>query len=525
MRLVVLAGVGPEQYPRNTESEARRPLERWRLTVYLVRHQRRYMQREHGAAAATALAHSTGDGQSMSRVDAWGHWVLDEIVVDVNARFEVPSGLGDWDEYDLRRFSVIRMRTVALGVNLGWRLVLTPQVTGEDLAILLYEALSGPRKAQAVVAGLDYMAGADYPANRFAQLLVIMLDNALSHLKDAFQNLVTARLGAEVKLGSPGDPKARAQIESTFSKMARQVSHQLPSTTGSGPKDPVRQSSAVELPSRIEVAALEHVYDVYIANENVLSASASNHLSPFERLERLLSRNLLRLAVLPEARRRPHYFSQRVRVRVRVDLVSGRKPHVNYLYARYSSESLRRKPGMKGQYIWVMADFRNLQMLLAFDEEGCEMAPLFAEGHWGRVPNDLRLRKIYAKLRRAGALGPRADDQPLQALYAYLRAGAPANRTLALQMAYVVRYLTGQLDVAQLQEMELSAEIGTTVPPAKAVELIQWEGGYTAPGLRDDLPAAVQPSPEQKGSAVVAAAPVATRLGLQRIGVPRSIRR
>ena len=468
MALVEAAEIPDGEYPRNTQSQARYPLHQWFLHVYLPRYGFKYTRREHGESAATALGYSEGDGQAaLPSAGPYDAWVFDEVTVDLNARYELPSGLGDWEQFDLRRFSVIRLRSVSHGINLAWRLVLTPQVSAEDILMMLFEALSGPPKARAIVPDLDYLPGAGFPANLFETLrwavpTMILLDNALSHLADQVQNLIAGLFAAEVKPGTAKTPKERAEVESTMKKQAMRILHQLPSTTGSGPGDPVRKAAAVPLEGRIEVEALTHVLDCYIANENVLPSAAANHLPAFERLQRLLSRDLLQPVCLPSHFRKAHYFSKKDRVPVKVDLRKGRKPHVNFLYARYSSDQLKRRPGMKDRFIWVRPDYRNLQWVMAFEEDGSELEPLRAEGHWGKVPNDLRIRKIYGQHKNAGALGPRADDQPLQSLYAYLRSGAPTNQTLALQLAYVVQYLSQHLDLVQLQEMEISAADAAT---------------------------------------------------------------
>jgi hypothetical protein len=320
-------------------------------------------------------------------------------------------------------------------------------------------------KADMVVPDLDYKEGAGYPTNVYPSLRwvaprIVWLDNALSHLKDAVQKILTELGGGEVLLGSAATPQERAATESEIGMLARRLIHQLPATTGSHPRDRVRKASFVEVTERIEVEPLNHVIDVYTANTNVLPTAASGHVAPFVRLRNLISLGKLELVRIPENKRHACYFSQPIKRVVRASLSSKkhpRAPHINFSDGTFSSPLLKSRPGMKGSVLFIRPDYRNLQSVHAFYEDGTLFDVLFAEGYWGRVPNDVRIRKIYATHRNAARLGERADDQPLQALYKFLAAGAPRDRSLALQLAYVVRFLERNYQGLQLAEMEIDA--------------------------------------------------------------------
>ena len=62
-------------------------------------------------------------------------------------------------------------------------------------------------------------------------------------------------------------------------------------------------------------------------------------------------------------------------------------------------------------------------------------------GPWGTFPHDVRIRKLFGKLKRVGSLGEHAEDRPLEALFEYLRRRAPKDRVCAQQLSYVVCYL------------------------------------------------------------------------------------
>ncbi len=465
--LTEVARLPQDAYPLNTTSQARRPLDKWFKETYLPRYQLKWLGREEGKSAAQVLAYAQGDGGSKLPSLPYTTFSLDEITADVMARYEIPSLLGDWEQLDLRRFAVIRLREITMGITMATRLVLTPQASGEDIAILLYEALSGPPKADTVIPGLDYREGAGYPSNiyeklRWVALRVVFLDNALSHLKDAVQNILTHLGGGEVFLGAAATPQERAATESELGLLARRLIHQLPGTTGGHPKDPVRKGAFVKLEGRIEVEALVHAIDVYSANSNSLPTGASGHRPPFERLRRLLSTDKLELVRVPHNKRHAYFFSQPIRRVVRASIGDGkhpRAPHINFHGGTFSSDLMKARPNLKGTVLFIRPDYRNLQFVAAFNEDGTFFGMLQAEGYWSRYPNDIRIRKIYATHRNAGRLGERADDQPLQALFKYLHEGAKTDKTKALQLAYVVRFLARNFQGLQLAEMEIEAAI------------------------------------------------------------------
>ncbi len=465
-------GLLETDYPMCTASQAATPLHVWFQGVYLPRYGRRFAAREHGPDVAKALESGAAVEPTPRQHKVMGDWVMDEQSIDEFTRLRMPSMFGDYEQIDLHRVPIIRLRTVDFEIQLAWRLVLTKKVSAFDVLSVLWEAVSGPSKAQAVVPDLDYEEGAGFLASSFEQLRwtvprVLYLDNALEHLADVIQQLVTRLWGGTVIVGIPGTPKGRPTIESSIRKHTKRVIQQLPGTTGSHPRDSRRKAAAVVPELLVEVPALVHTLDCYFANENVHSTDAAGALSPYTRVERLLSMGKLDLPSLPGHFRRAHWFSAPVPRPVCCDIDNGRLPHVNFMYSRYSSDLLQRHPGMRGHKLSLRPDYRNLQHVIAFDARGDEFGILTAEGAWGKVPHDARIKKVFGIHRKAGRLGPRADDEPMQRLFAYLQAGAPMDSRLATQLAYVFRYLTLNMTPEHFQSL-LSDAASPEAEPDKA---------------------------------------------------------
>ncbi len=500
-----VAHLTESDYPFRTAAQGEEPLRRWFRTVYLAKHLKRHARREYGPDAAKALSYSDGDGQAFLPPEPIADWVLDEQDIDIHAKYEMSSVFGGFEEIELARFQIIRLRTVDLEMNLAWREVLAKKASAHDIAAIFFDALSGPRKLPAVVPGLDYMEGAGYPANAFEILRwrvprVVWLDNALAHLADLVQNLVKRLWGGEMRLGAPATPKERAAIESSIKKHAVRVVHQLPATTGGHPTDPTRRAAEAPVAERVSVDALLHVLDVYFANENVTPNDSCGGVSAFTRVERMLTASQIRARSLPAQYRRAHWFSEPIARPVKVDLGSGRSAHANFMYTRYSSDILKRSFALHGKNIFLRPDYGNLQFVLAFDASGAEIGLLIAEGIWGRLPSDSRIRKMFGTHRKAGRLGPRADDQPLQTLFVYLRAGAKQDSTLALQLAYLTRYLCQHLSEAEIKALEMGGNVNLRAPidapaPMPWSEVKKAAEAATARASTTPPTAAVPPAP------------------------------
>lgn len=439
-------GVGARDYPLNTTEKGRRALRLWIDTDYMPDHVRRFATSEYGKDAGDLLAYGEGTGSADREFGGYGAWMIDATAIDLEARYEIPSPMGDWQNLRLRKFQQVRAIHKGTSANLACRQVYTPQVSSYDIAILLWDAINGPPSVPTPIAGLVAELGAGYPAMmipelRFAVPSVIYLDNALAHLADDVQYVASHLFGAKVILGIPKTPHERAGVESKFGLQAERVIHQVPGTTGTGPRDPMRKTHAVSVERMVRGEEIEQVLDVNARNENALPAAGAHNVAPLERLRRLLAAGVLKPNYLPADKRQAYYFCKPHKVTIHLDTPNGRRPYVNYMYQRYSSSALGKRFDLKGRKMYVRADFRNVRTVMLFDDNGKEFGPIQALGQWGTFPHDLRIRRIYGKLKRDGELGTRADDRPLEALFAHLRSKAPRDPNAALQLTYLVQYL------------------------------------------------------------------------------------
>jgi putative transposase len=447
LRICREQGIREDQYPFNTEERCRRALRLWIDRVYLPKHSMRAIQLENGPDAAVQAGFGQGSGTAEGYSEPYSDWVLDEVTVDVNARYELPSPGGDWDELDLARFAQLRMRVRNGGATLSLRHVFAKQANADDVALLFWDAINGPPPVPEAVPGLKPTDGAGYPSVvipelRFAIPRRVYLDNALSHLSAHVQYICAKLLGAEMILGAPGTPRDRADIESENGVQARNLLHQLPATSGTGPKDPVRKRAAMPLEGRLRAVEVEHALDVHARNRNALPTAGAFHISALERLRRQIGSGVLKPVHLAPEKRHAFFFSAPRRVQVKEDRERGARPFINFLYVRYGGAVLVNAFDLVDTYLLLRADLRNLRTVMLFRLDGTLLGPVQALGKWGTFPHDARMRRLFGVLKRRGELGERADDEPLEALFAHLRNKAPRDRNAALQLAYLVEYLT-----------------------------------------------------------------------------------
>ena len=488
LRICKEAGIAENAYPLKQQSKAVWGLRKWMREALIPHEGAAWVAHEYGEDAAKKYAFQSGDGQAKRLPLPYEAWELDEVTIDVEGVYEIPNAAGDWEEVALRRAFALRVIDVAAGAKLANRLVLAPQASAEDVAMLLWDAVSGVVLSEEV-RNTGLLPGAGFPAAeipelRFAVPQTVYLDNALAHLSDHVQHLISSLWGAKAKLGRPGTPLERPHIEADFAVQARQFLHQVPGTTGSGPGDPLRDKGG----RRVSVTLLAAAIDCYCANANVSPAAASHYIAPLERLRRSLASRALAPTYLPAHLRRPHFFNKPVPVPVHADLRSGRCPYINYMYQRYSSNQLRRCIGLTGKRMWVRPDFGDMRTVLLFDDAGSEFGPVHVQGAWGRFPHDIRIRKLYGRLKRERQLGQHPEDAPLECLLNALRKRAPGDRNAALQLAYLEQYLLAHgVGVSPLGLM-----VPDTLPIAEVAEGSTRGTSHMRP-VRADAPTGSEP--------------------------------
>ena len=231
------------------------------------------------------------------------------------------------------------------------------------------------------------------------------MDNAKANLARDVRSALTDFLGCFVDVGPPHAPDDRPFVERFFRTIEQNLSARLPGYTGSGPKDLRRALSDPRGNLRLVVSLneLEELLEVAIAQYNGAPHHGLNGYSPLEAIEVGLHTHGTLLTWLPEAKRRTLFLMHEPRrVTVRGYLAQGQRPHINFFGVRYTNEVLAVSPWMLGQRLRIFYDAKDLRGVRAFTEDGAELGTLRAQGIWGTVPHDLKLRQEIIRSRARG---------------------------------------------------------------------------------------------------------------------------
>lgn len=505
-------------YPLRCRSQGFKPLMTWFKTKYVPENLLAHIKRNAGKAAAVAASYELGDGETRTPACDYLVWVIDECDSNIDTKVEIPGERWGGEVVGMRRFPVLRLRSVGdYAMNIAFQVCFTRQAKGSDVIKLFRNAVLGQPAPPMVDPDMLPKEGAGFPQNIFEQLrfvvpAIVYLDNALAHLFNDLQELLTRLFGGRVVLGAPGVPKGRPEIESSIHKTRKSFILQLPGALGSGPQDPLRKNAERPTEQLLHANHIEQGLYCVLANENVSDSASAGYLDAFTRMKQLLARGSFEANVLPEHLRAPHNFSAPKRRPVKCEITkSGRLPHI-WLGRRYSSEWLKLNPPDGVKEYWILQDYDDLRTAILLDDNMTYVDTLKCEGAWGRVPHDDRILQIYNSRKHAARFKTQARDLPLFQVLQFLADGAKSNWSMAQDFAYFMTYLKRMVSPEELAAAQIEYG-GSEVP-------LTYNDGYVPPSTVSVAakPAAAPVPTHPSGP------PAAPRRPGPRFAVPRGMR-
>ncbi len=479
LRFVREEGIEESEYPLNTQSRAKKALTRWHKEVWVPSNLIRHIRRQRGPDAATAASYSQGDGSKHVTYPAFTAWVIDAVKVDLRLVVQLPSTRFGVENARIAQVQGLLVRSLApTCTNLAWHLCLRGRPSADDVLMVLRAAIIGRALGVSPEHAWALKDGAGFPgylmvALRYAPPLHLFLDNALEHLANEVQQLLTQIGGGQVHLGKPAMPKSRAEIEAAFSRYLVDLVHQLPGATGTGPNDPLRKAAEVPVERSVPYWLLDEASQVYFANENVTSSASAGYLDAMTRLRHLVDSDGLRLNYMPEGRRRPEHFSMPKKVTVKCDLKSkwSRLPYVWFKYRRYSSTWLKARPELRRKTYWARFDTEDLSHIVLVDEMDTEVCRLQCEGEWGMFAHSLQVFKVYARYKHCGMQQPRAYEASIAMVLEYMVKVAPTDARAARDVAFLLHFFKRALPADVFVEVgaEAASRALGTPPPAAPI--------------------------------------------------------
>jgi hypothetical protein len=84
---------------------------------------------------------------------------------------------------------------------------------------------------------------------------------------------------------------------------------------------------------------------------------------------------------------------------VRGCLHQGQRPHINFQGIRYTNTHLASSATFLGQTLRIYFNSQDLRPARAFAADGVEIGMLKAQGAWGEIQHDLKLRQEVLRMR------------------------------------------------------------------------------------------------------------------------------
>lgn len=284
------------------------------------------------------------------------------------------------------------------GACLGWSLSVEREPSHLDLLRCLYGMMNPwQRRQQFEIIGLEYKPGAGMPsgliprcAGRFAD--TISLDNALCGHADNIREIVLERLHATLRLGIPGEPRTRSEIEQLFNTIThRNVQHLI---GGVRPDMSNKERNAAMKDAEengLTIEQMEEYLDVVLGNYNAEPHAAHYGKSPLQFLREEPESALVRADMSAKAAWRNLL---KIELTATVSCSEDHAPRITYLKGNYTNDLLRASGNiLAGTEVIITVNLTDLRTIEAKVAGGIDLGVLWVRGPWAEFVHDTRLRK------------------------------------------------------------------------------------------------------------------------------------
>jgi len=464
-------GLSSADYPFNTDHMGIRSL------AAAVRAQcLRTFERGARLAGATHLkglpieAGSTpGAQQALDVVEFDGHRL------DVRLKVVVRDPLGFEQEFEIERIWLLVIVDVWSRAVLGYHVSLNREYSRYDVIRTIENALAPHRPRQFTLPSVGYGAAGGFPSGKLPELGYatwqwFKLDNAKANLAGDVQYALADFIGCLIDAGPAHSPDDRPYIERFFGTVASSLSSRLPGYTGTNARD-IRRALADpkgNLRLYVSLDELEDLLEASLAQYNATAHNGLNGRTPLEAVEHSVRGRGAMLNWLPEAKRRtlclmhtPHTSI------VRGYLDQGQRPHVNFHGVRYTNTLLASTALYLGKKLRLYYNSQDLRSVRAFDDDGAEMGVLKAQGAWGEIVHDLKLRQEVVRLRGRKHLAGAMNHEGLTKFIDDKLAKAKRSRRGASELTQTLRALAAApTSVSPPAPAAPPAESSTSNPPS-----------------------------------------------------------
>ena len=382
-------------------------------------------------------------GQALDVVEFDGHRL------DVRLKVVVRDPLGFEQAFEIERIWLLVIIDVWSRAVLGYHVSLDREYSRYDVIRTVEATLEPHRARRFTLPGVGYGALGGFPSGKLPELGYatwqwIKLDRAKANLSDDVRHALAEFVGCFVDFGPAHTPDDRPYIERFFGSIATNLSSRLPGYTGSNARD-VRRALADpkgNLRLHVSLDELEELLEAALATYNATPHDGLNGRTPLEAVEHSVRGRAAMLNWLPEAKRRTLCLMHTPRrATVRGYLAQGQRPHINFHGVRYSNAVLASTTAFLGQELRLYYNNQDLRAVRAFGPDGAEIGVLKAQGAWGEIVHDLKLRQEIVRLRGRKQLASALNHDFLQQYVEQKFAKAKRTRRAASELTRTLRTL------------------------------------------------------------------------------------
>lgn len=372
-RILGRAGLGEDDYPRNTRDGGRRA-----LATFIVRLRSRTAE----LAMKFVVDPTLTKWAELSTPEPFDEAQVDGHYIDLKEQWcAIPLSDGTHRLTRVSGLMLLAEIDVASRACMGWTVIVDEAYSQFDFLRTIKRALMPWRPKDMTGRQMQYLPNAWMPSaieGPPPRGLRISVDNYSSHLaKHAKRTLAQVRLGI-YRFGHAGIPETRPHIEAFFKSIEVQVLRYL--AGGFEPETKLREEQRVSAQNSkahpIFLHLLEDMLDIVFSTYNVTAHEGLQGRSPREVVEAYLANGGMPLRSSRTAEDVRDLGRFRIRVTIRGG--DGELPHVNFGYGTYRSEKLSTRPDLIGKTFngYVAEDARFLQLLDATGQPYLELKTL-----------------------------------------------------------------------------------------------------------------------------------------------------
>jgi transposase InsO family protein len=439
-------GITGSEYPLNTDRKGLRSLSAYVKGELLNNFAS--AARAAGAARVKNVPHS-GTANQRGPVRPYQVVEFDGHRLDVRLKIVIRDPLGFEQDVEIERIWLLVIIDVCTRTVLGYNLVLSREYSRYDVIKTIEKALSPHESRSFTFLDAGYSSNGGFPSSRLPELGYavwerIRLDNAKANLADDTIRVLSEFIGCAVDAGPPHYPNDRPYIERFFGTIGSTLSSRLPGYTGKDPQDVRRALSDPkgDLRLLISMAEMDELMEASIATYNGTPHDGLNGRTPLEAMEYFVRGKGMLISWLPEPKRRTLCLLQKARrCRVRGYLAEGTRAHINLFQVRYTNSALATSADLFGKDLQIYYNSDDLRTVRAFLPDGAELGVLKAQGMWGEMVHDLKLRREILKKRAGKKLNFRVDHEFMESFMEEKRKKAKTSRRAASDLERTSRLL------------------------------------------------------------------------------------